>query len=198
MTLRAKARIINWIMAFCALVLVGTILSFVNRDLHGGVVHPLDRLEAHAMTIHQWQVDGYADPKTDTHAASLKSRLQLAANRLGVKFDPSVTVSPGAVGTYYSDSRTIAVTPTFSLDAYDEIVSHELAHVLQPPRELTHGEEEVFAMSVSYMVVQRARCDGNCELRYATYLAMHKTSLQVMRVYRPEIEFAANFIWGEQ
>jgi hypothetical protein len=184
-----------------AIVLVLTILfSFdVSRTQN-----PLDRLTANAIALPPWAADGYGDPHTDHLAANhgeLQNRLLLAMIRLGLHFDRSGMhhLDQGAVGTLYPHDRVIVLDNSFSIDARTEVLAHEIAHSLEPPRvEFTHGEAEVFAMGVSYLVVRHVYCDEDCEFRYASYLAMHKTSLDVLTVYRSEIEFAATVIWGEE
>jgi hypothetical protein len=158
----------------------------------------LEEVVAQARTIKPWAVDGYADPRTSRLSGEIEAREMLAAYRLGIKFDTTHLPVAGTVATYFPPTRAISLSPTFSSDARAEIIAHELAHALQPPRvEFTHGESEVFAVSVSYLVVSHAQCDADCVARYTNYLSQHKTSLDVASIYRPEITFAAELIWGE-
>ncbi len=70
-----------------------------------------------------------------------------------------------------------------------EVLSHELAHFLQP-KGLSSPEAQMFCDGVSYLVV-RALGGYDPKTRYAAYLATYKPSGRVLTVLEREIEAVA-------
>lgn len=156
---------------------------------------PEDRLnhletETLKLTEHEW-FGG-----TETREANLYEtygRLVLAARRLNCTVVTGGTSNAAEVNP---ETRFIKINANLGHDAQIMSLAHELAHVLEPSAidEDHRSEEEVFAEAVSYLVVSHERDETSS---YAKYLVQHKHALHVLTVYRREIIFAANFIWGE-
>lgn len=154
----------------------------------------LDHLESQTLNTPQWQT--YMPTTDECKLFELPLRLKIAADRLGAK----VTVKQpgkGYAGVVYFVNREISIDASLGCDARAMVLAHELGHILEPDAvrpEGHYGEEEVFAEAVSYLVTSHERDETSV---YAHYLADHKQDLNVLTVYRREIIFAANFIWGE-
>lgn len=169
-----------------ATLLLGGLLVLALRPDAGP---SLGKFEAAILAVPPYRV-GYHDFKA-TAFNETPQRIALAAARMGVTFEATLNLGAAARVTYAS--RIVEVNPEYSGDSKDINVIHELAHLLCPVMEV-HGDKEMFAEAVAYLV-------GSREHDYlafsAEYAARFKTSLPVLRVYRREIEEAADFIYGE-
>lgn len=131
-------------------------------------------------------------PPDATRLKQTGDRLALAAERLGVTISADEP-DDGNFGQITYSTRTMKLQSALKGDARLLVEAHELAHLLQPVALEEHGDREMFAESVAYLVVGH---EANYTVELAEYAARHKTSLPVLSLYREEIQFAAAFLWG--
>lgn len=151
---------------------------------------PLVRLEQAALVAPPWQI---GMPTTPPSALPItQKRLALAASRMGatITYGP---LGPGWYGHTEMVSRAVTINETLNSDLRTTTLAHELAHMLQPYG-LDHGDEEVWADSVAYLVLAGERDNL---VPAAHYIGAFKTHLNVLQVYRREMLFAATFLRGE-
>jgi hypothetical protein len=169
-----------------ALLVAYSLLTFACRQPDD----PLARLElvASRLTVAQIAMPGgppSALPNT-------QRRLNIAALRLGahVEYGP---MDAGEYGRTVHDTRVITINEILNADTRTTTLAHELAHLLQPPG-LQKGEAEVWVEGVAFLVVRPERDEL---FATAHYIAFYKMNLNVLRVYRREVLFAAAFLRGE-
>lgn len=137
--------------------------------------------------IHRY---GWTPPDT-AELIDVSKRLKYAAGYLGISIQPNPTMEETEYGMYQPETRVIYYNPTLGFDAQVQVIAHELAHALQPPS-LDVSERELFADSVSYLVLKPERDQLD---NYARYLARYKTHARpFLKLHQAQIWWAVRFL----
>jgi hypothetical protein len=163
------------------------ILVLIIAGLTASCGHPLSSLRSDLERRNALSAE-YVLPTADTpQCAAGMVRMEKAATALQV----SVTYgdAEGRFGFANWTEHTILIDQGATSCGRLEVLSHELAHFLQP-KGLSAPEAQMFCDGVSYLVV-RALGGYDPKTRYAVFLATYKPSGRVLTVLEREIEAVA-------
>jgi hypothetical protein len=169
-----------WVFAFSAAITV----NYASRH------DPFNRLESAILRVTPSQIElphGPPSALPDTEA-----RLEVAARLVGAKVS-YVPMDNDNYGSTAMDTRVITINEKLNADVRTMTLAHELAHCLQPVT-LEHGDAEMWAEGVAYLVLLPER---DTLYESARYLAWHKAHLGILRVYRNEMLFAVQILRGQ-
>lgn len=146
--------------------------------------HPLSSLRA-GMEKQNAYASQYVPPTADT-AACRAGVAQLEA--VAAKYEITVAYQniPEQLGYARGPEKIVAVHVGLTSCGRLETLAHELAHMAQPAG-LTQNGAQVFADSVSYLVV-RELGGYDPKDRYLAYMGVLKEASRVAELYRAEIE----------
>ncbi len=163
------------------------ILFLLLAGLAASCGHPLSSLRADLERRDALSAE-YILPTADTQlCAAGVAQMEKAATALLV----SVTYgdTEGRFGYANRAERVILLDSGMTSCGRLEVLSHELAHFLQP-KGLSGPEGQMFCDGVSYLVV-RALGGYDPKTRYAVFLATYKPSGRVLTILEREIEAVA-------
>lgn len=171
------------------LLLVTVILS------HFACASMTDRIVHDAMKGLVWDAD-YV-PKDGGDPEKLASLLDHLTRvlKIDVLFVPAGEMEvPGAFGVSYrgEEGRFIRLRQDLSVIGTIEVLSHEGAHLYQPPY-LTRSQGDVFAEIVSAHVATRLGVPGAADTS-ALWLRQHKPNLRVALDLKNEIAYVADIL----